>query len=725
MFAQAQSLNLLPGDATIAPAAGDQTAPAIAQGGNTLLAVWTDNRANPYFSGFYAGSEYETSRDIYGVRLDTAGNVLDAVPIAIVARRSNQNYPKVCWNGTNWLVVYQSVDVGGTGYYAQDSLEAVRVAPTGQVLDAKPIKLYGLIPSGSSYWTLASDGNNWVVVNQGNSTGSDIVAVRISAAGVVLDPPTRVLVPATYYGRFDLKLAYASGVFALTYSDEYINGNNNTKLLRFDSNLTKLDAAPLTLLDVSLSDLASNGTSFYIVWNRQELNGLVHVVGSRVSTAGVKLDGNGVNISGTKEPGYGSITAVVWDGVNWRVTWSDITTFWIARVNTAGVVLDPGSVAVAGVQTGPTAGNGAGALQVIWTEFTNNNYDVFTANISSGNVAGPSRTLSVGAPQQTQPDIATSGNGYMMVYRSATSTQGRVLAQPLDAAGNPLTAEPVELDSGLNINGPGNPNVAWNGSLYLVSWGATNGIVAQRLSATGAKLDAAPFMVMSGCFGSADVAALGSDFLVTGLKVGINIQYIGPVAARVSGAGVVLDASPLFLGISYVGRAPAVVALGGRWLAAWHRNATHDNSSCNSMGAFIDAGGTVTPEFQIHGPFSTAGGNGIFEVGLASSGNKALFVQSQELTSGVENDLLCRVIDATGTVGPQINLTPWSGNQYRPRVSWDGDALHHHLSGPEEQSCRAKPRPTRRPQRPLRHAGDADRRNCGSARLPLQRVADW
>ena len=180
--------------------------------------------------------------------------------------------------------MYQSVDVGGTGYYAQDSFEAVRVAPTGQVLDAKPIKLYGLTASNSSYWTLASDGNNWVVVNQGNSTSSDIVAVRISAAGVVLDPPTRVLVPATYYGRFNLKLAHASGVFALTYSDEYINGNNNTKLLRFDSNLTKLDAAPLTLLDVSLSDLAGNGASFYIVWNRQEPNGLVHVVGSRVST---------------------------------------------------------------------------------------------------------------------------------------------------------------------------------------------------------------------------------------------------------------------------------------------------------------------------------------------------------------------------------------------------------------------------------------------------------
>ena len=250
-------LGLLPGDSTLAPAAGDQTAPAIARGGNTLLVVWSDARAN--VTGGYEG---ETSRDIYGVRLDANGNLLDAVPIAITAARATQDNPKVVWNGSNWLVVFESYELGGTGYYYQKSLAAVRVAPSGQVLDAKPIPLCGLMPSGSSYWTAASDGANWVVVNQGNSTGGDIVAVRISPAGVVLDPPTRVFVPATYYGRFDLKLAYASGVFALTYSDEYVNGNTNTKLVRFDSNLTKLDAAPLTLLDVTLSDLASQWRQF-------------------------------------------------------------------------------------------------------------------------------------------------------------------------------------------------------------------------------------------------------------------------------------------------------------------------------------------------------------------------------------------------------------------------------------------------------------------------------
>ena len=158
------------------------------------------------------------------------------------------------------------MDVGGTGYY-QDSIEAVRVAPSGQVLDAQPIKLYGLTPSGG--WAVASDGNNWVVVNQGTPTGNDIVAVRISAAGAVLDPPTRVLVPSTNNARFGGLLAYAGGVFVFTYGDD-----SSLKLGRFDSNLTLLAAAPQPL-DVSFSDLAANGTGFYAVWNRQDLDGLV------------------------------------------------------------------------------------------------------------------------------------------------------------------------------------------------------------------------------------------------------------------------------------------------------------------------------------------------------------------------------------------------------------------------------------------------------------------
>ena len=37
----------LPGDAVVSGAASDQTAPIIATGGNTMLAVWSDKRSYP------------------------------------------------------------------------------------------------------------------------------------------------------------------------------------------------------------------------------------------------------------------------------------------------------------------------------------------------------------------------------------------------------------------------------------------------------------------------------------------------------------------------------------------------------------------------------------------------------------------------------------------------------------------------------------------------------
>ena len=147
----------VPGDAAIAAAAKDQIAPSLCQGGSTVLAVWSDNRANS--TGGYEG---ETSWDIYGMRFDASGNPLETVPFAIAAGPASQKSPRASWNGTNWLVVFESVDFGGTGYY-QASLEALRVAPDGHVLDPRPIKLYNMTPSrrrpGRSHPT-ARDGSS-------------------------------------------------------------------------------------------------------------------------------------------------------------------------------------------------------------------------------------------------------------------------------------------------------------------------------------------------------------------------------------------------------------------------------------------------------------------------------------------------------------------------------------------------------------------------------------
>ena len=204
----------LPGDEAVSGAASDQTSPVIAAGGNTMLAVWSDKRSYPAGAPFY---EFETAHDIYGMRLDASGNPIDTVPFVITQEAASQDNPQVVWNGTNWLVLFESYDLSGTGFYYQKSLEAVRVSPTGQVLDATPIKIRGVSPVGLA-WAAASDGTDWVVVFEASDSSSAIELLRASRtpelSAAAEDDRNFHLLP-----EVQLPLAYAAGVYLFTWTD--------------------------------------------------------------------------------------------------------------------------------------------------------------------------------------------------------------------------------------------------------------------------------------------------------------------------------------------------------------------------------------------------------------------------------------------------------------------------------------------------------------------------
>lgn len=647
----------LPGDAAIGPAASDQSSPDIARGGDVSLVVWHDRRAMDAYTGY----EYETAAEVYGMRLDAAGNPLDATPFMITNAKANQEYPKVAWNGSNWATVYETYAPGGTGYY-EKRLAFSRVSPAGQPLDPEPVLIHNAVPSGPTYWDMAAVGADWVVAF-GTPTG-DIAVVKLTAAGQALQPPV-TLVPATYYLRYNLQLACAGNSCLLTYG-----GSDNTEAVRFDANLNVLGSGPYVLTSNAIAELTSSGGAYYAIWNGQLPDYTAAIFGSRISADGQALDGAGVNISGTHSPEAYTVADLVWDGTQWKVTWG-YQGVAVARVNTAGQVLDPGGISVAGPKTGAVAPTANGGLQIAWSEYISSQNDVFTANITSGFTAGPTKTISTGQPQQLTVDPATSGNGYLLAFRSTTADTARILAQPLDAQGNALTAEPVQLDSGPNINGPGAPSVAWNGSLYLVTWANSQGVVAQRIRPDGSKVDAAPFVVMNPAFGRPDVSALGDTFFIIARRYGYTPQYIDAVGARVRGSdGVVLDPTAKYLGGGYV-RSVTVATLGDKWIYAFISNWTHDESNADTAIGFVAADGTVSGPSGVI-TFSTAGGNGIHEVSIAANNNVALLAQSAEITSGVETDLIGWIIQSNGSIGPRINFTPWREDQYRPRVAWDG-----------------------------------------------------
>ena len=657
----------LPGDGVVGASAGYQQAPAVAVGAASVLAVWSDRRSSPTGNPW---TEFETAADIWGVRLDASGEAIEPTPFVITDAPSFQDRPQAAWNGSEWLVVFKTLSA--TEFFYRPTLAAVRVSAAGQVLDSQPIPIFN---SSTGAWALASDGGDWVVVFFGNASSDDLMGIRIDSAGVVHQPPVP-LVSSDLVSSSTFQLSAAGGVYLLTWFD-----SNGALGVRFDSALQVLDPAPLSLVPGGvIYGLASKGDQFYTVWH--EGAGLR---GSRVTTGGVLLEPAGVDISGPNGP-HSVLSRVVWDGSLWRATWSTAAGVRTARIDTSGGVLDPGGDLVAGPEAGEVSAAPGGGVEIVWSPFSGNQYDVVAARIGPDNQASPNQMLSVGAPMQTRSYVAAGDSGFMTVFRSDVAGANFIKAMPLGPAGEPLLAEPLELDSGDAVSGPGTPAVAWNGSSYLLTWGNSDGIVAQRFNQAGAPLDASPFPVTTG-FGPVDVAALGSDFLIVGRRIGSSSQFVLPVAARVQGDGTVLDPDGLSLGGYYV-RPIRVVELGGKWLAVWQRNFSHDDTLADTLGTFVHADGTVEPTFLVHGPYSTAGGNFIFDIGLAAGDGVALMLQSQELTSGVETDLAGRLIFSDGSLGTFTNFTPWPGNQYRPRVAWDGE---HFVIAYNEQRNRFAP----------------------------------
>jgi PKD repeat protein len=647
----------VPGDTAVSRATGTQLTPAISHANGVSLVVWSDHRAVPTTFGF---QEFETAGDIYGMLLDASGNPLSSMPFPIAQGKANQTTPRLSWNGSNWLVLFQTTVLNGTGGYYETALAAVRVSPTGQVLDPEPIRLYNTAPVGAA-WTVGSDGTDWIIVHQDD----DLVAVRVTADGQLQQPAT-IIVPRTYYLRFNLELACASGTCLLTFNEA-----DNAGAIRFDSNFNVLGGGLFTLLNGAYVDaLAANNTGFYAVWSKSQPDFSTALFGSRIDLNGNLLDGSGDIISGSTFQGV-STGVLGWDGTNWRAAWSLALTSYAARISAAGQVLDPGGVALPGVTLGEIAVTNNGSLQMVRSEFTENNYAVFTSNISPAFVPGAQIALSLGLPAQLLVDTAVGSNGYMMTYRSETANETRILAQPLNANGTPLTSQPIQLASGPVLNGPSAPSVAWNGSNYVITWSVVNTIYAQRLQPNGTLIDTSPIAVMPG-FGPADVSAVGSTYLIVGRHYGSTPQIINVFVARLDGTtGAVLDASPKYAGGAYV-RSVALTTVGDRWFLAFHSTWSHDDPIGQTAGVFIESDGTVGPSFFVYGYYSTAGGNGIFQVAAAANDTTVFVVQSAELTSGIETDLVGVLVNSDGTTQPPINLTPWQGNQYRPHVAWDG-----------------------------------------------------
>ena len=202
--------------------------PSVGYDGTNYFVVWRDWRSG--------------HSDIYGARITPSKVVLDREGIAICATSNQQELPRVAFDGTNYLVVWQEFrDTTGSGIYG------ARVSPSGLVIDSTAIPI-STAPNVQELPCLAFDGTNYLVVWQDfrSNSSMDIYGTRVSPSGNVLDP---------------------EGI-AISVAD-------------FDQN------SPAVAFD---------GTNFIVVWEDHRNGSDSDIYGTRVTPAGIVLDSLGLKL---------------------------------------------------------------------------------------------------------------------------------------------------------------------------------------------------------------------------------------------------------------------------------------------------------------------------------------------------------------------------------------------------------------------------------------------
>lgn len=653
---------LLPGDDEVSPALCNPNNPAIARGGDQFLVVWSDQRSKL--------GEAATEADVFGMRLDAAGNPLDPVPIAIGVTPSDDRNPKVCWNGSNWLVTWSTYGISGEYYGAY--LDAARVSPSGTVLDNPAMVLIATSSSSLAGYTMGTNGSDWVVVTSGTTAGDvGVRGFRVSNAGVVRDP-AGVLIPTTTPSYSVPPIGYITGangqyLYIYTMWNSSDTTSDDVMAVRLASDLSPIGQPFYVSRNVgneNVAGVATDGSNYFVLFTKPGAQYfIIDLWGARVSTAGAVLDPAGINISrGNSPTAYNIASRIEWNGTHYVAMWA-YNGLSVARVSAAGSLLDPGGVSIPSVTADQVAASVNGGYQTVST----NSYTVVTASaISPTYVIGVAKNLSTGAPSQYIGSLANNGTSWMLAFLSATSSGLAVKVQGLAADGSALSPEAITLGAG-TATAIGRPKLAWNGSVYLVVWGdsAAGGIVGRRINAAGTPVDAAPFFIVAG--GSPSVGALGATFLVA-FTYGYYYHSTSAYAIRVDGVAGAPLGPTLYLGGAF-SVTTSVTTVGNRWLAMWQQNLSHDNAQGSCLGVFVTPDGTLQNAFYL-------GGTGAYRKSPAAavSDDTVLLVWA-EGSHYLNYDIKARRMAFNGSFlddAAFVVSNPYY-SQYSPAVAWNGD----------------------------------------------------
>lgn len=619
------------------PTLGQERSLAAVAIGQTSLLVWTDNRTS--------------GDDIFGARMNAAGDILDDFGIAIATSSAQEGSPRVATDGTQFFVVWESQFLGVLG---------ARLSASGVLLDPAGIQITqtGGMPD------VAFDGTNFVVVY---SVGGDVFAKQVSPSGQVLSVNPIVVGNGPLY-ESNAVIAAGNGLSYVAWERQDQTGLTQVVMARLSATGTVLDATPLAAPSSTRSQLrpfiATSGTNALLVWRHEGATFAEEdVEGIRLGPSGAILDTTPLPIGVGMGRQVGG--RVGWNGVNYLVSFEDErngpTEIVTSRVSSAGALLD--GMGVSRLQARSSSLSSDGKV-IFWENGRASPLDVMGLPIVATGVQFGRRGNS-----QTELASAAGGNLTLVVWEDRRTGVSRIFGTRVTSAGVVLDQTGFQLSVSSSSIDQQRPSVAWDGSNFLVVWedsrAGPRGIYGARVSPAGAVLDPAG-IVITAAANMPDVSWDGTSFVVvwTDERVGDNNIY----GARVSSAGVVLDPAGLALSTAPNRQvAPRVSSSPSGSLVVWSDFRT---ASYNEVYATV-----LTPQGVVVHPMGlklTQGGRQT-EPDVSWGDTNHLVVWTESV-NGIYDALRgARVTPAGVVLEPMgVEFSSVYDRHRRNRVEWDG-----------------------------------------------------
>ena len=512
----------------------------------------------------------------------------------------------------------------------------------------------------------------------------DVYGTRVDATGAVAEPGGAVVSNAFRDQRAPSVTAGGSTTL-IAWEDFRLGSDCDVRAARMAVNGSVLDGDGFLVTNMPNSqfapDAAWDGTNFLVTWSDWVSAATWDIRATRVTPGAGVLDTPFVVSNAANDQ---TEPSVAWDGTSFVVAWADrrsgASDLYAGRVTAGGTVQDGSGFVVsnaANEQVLPAVAAAGGIVLATWGDARGSSEDVYGARIDTGSVLDPAgRVLSTLANPQEAPAVAWDGNGYLTVWQDGRGSSGDdIYAARAAADGTPLDGTGIAVSAGAAPEGE--PDIAWNGSTYLVVWqdyrsGSGYDVYAARMSAAGTVLDPGGIAVSTaaGDQTSPAVAASGSGFLVTWTD-GRNLGATGEdvYAARVDGSGAVQDTGGIAVS-SAAGaqRASAAAYDGTSWLVAWedHRGGAFSDlyaARLSSAGAVFDPSGMAV---------STAAGD---QRAPSLGWNGGTFVLAwEDRRSGTSYDVYAARVSSAGAVVDAAGIalsTPVNDQRY-PHVARDG-----------------------------------------------------